>query len=1059
MRMRTVAQAVSVAPHQDATRFRSSRHYGRFVVLLLLSCLLGPASPNALGQSLTSLGDWRFAAPEPVELGFVESANGGLHQEIRLGSFPQRGGRTLTATLVYDSTIWTVVGSTWTPTNMPNNTRPWQAWGGWRFITSADVGTVSNTFSSHSCSGGSYWQRKDFLWKAPDGTVRYFPITTTQPMGCGSNVPSGNAYAIDSSGYRMYVTNYSTATIYAPDGTQVYPVLKDTNGNYFSVDASGHSNVIDTLGRIPVTYVPAVSGCPTNFCFDILNSQGSTFRVQVTTQTINVRTAFGQQGVTEYNGTITVITRIDLPDGTNYQFEYDSGTSPGYYGLLKKVTLPTGGQVTYGFNTFADSYGIKGRWVSYRISANSMTTYTPQVISTCTPQQVNCQQKLTVTAPTGEKNVYTFQLNNGVWPIQIQNYDGATGNLLSTVTKTYDTSIACPLQNCVGASYVRLLSERTTLPVSAGGSITKKVEFIYQSYLTGLVTATKEWKFYPGTSPSFPTTPDKATYVAYHTTGTNNINRPSSAAVCNNTGSDASCPGGGIKVAHTLVTYDSYGANGLASVTGTSNHDDLNFGTANTARGNPTHVQKWVSGTSFLTTQFSYDTTGQMIQRTDPVGNVTGFSYTDNFFNDNGADPPAAFTPPTPTNAYLTQVTFPIGTQSFGYYYGNGKRAISTDPNGASEYAHFVDALDRPTSVKSPKGWMLTDYTAANQVDTYTAVSDAVPSTGCTGCRHTRSLYDSWGRKTSLKLVNSPGGIISADAFYDPKGRIQAASRPYTNPAGPEYAFETTTYDGLGRAVRTVRADGQYMQSFFGALASVTGGLSAQLGATATYGHGYPALMSDEARKQKQHWFDGFGRLIEVDEPDPTGGSGAATISGKSVGSVNITGWEQYVEEGEWVWDCVLWWEEGICLQWDWVWVVTTYWDSGNVSVTVNGLTKSANYGQGSAGATIASALATAINADANYPVTASTAGAVLYLTSKIPGSGTNYSLSASSSTSDPAHFSSPSFVPVPSGSSLTGGGAGAPVGTFYKYDVLGNLTQVIQGCKAGPTHMMALAG
>ncbi len=269
---------------------------------------------------------------------------------------------------------------------MPNNTRSWAAWGGWRLITSADAGLVSFTYSAHSCSGGSYGRRKDFFWKAPDGTTRYFPITTTQPFGCGTNAPTGNAYAIDSSGFRMYVTNYSSATIYAPDGTQVYPVVKDTNGNFFSVDATAHTNVVDTLGRVPVTYVPAGAGCPTTFCFNILNSQGSSFQVQVTAQVISVRTAFGQAGVTEHTGSIMVITRIDLPDGTNYQFEYDAGTTPGFYGLLKRVVLPTGGDVRYGYTTFADSYGVKNRWVSWRVSANSMTTYAPQVITTCTSQ-------------------------------------------------------------------------------------------------------------------------------------------------------------------------------------------------------------------------------------------------------------------------------------------------------------------------------------------------------------------------------------------------------------------------------------------------------------------------------------------------------------------------------------------------------------------------------------------------------------------------------------------------------------------------------------------------
>ncbi len=613
------------------------------------------------------------------------------------------------------------------------------------------------------------------------------------------------------------------------------------------------------------------------------------------------------------------------------------------------------------------------------------------------------------------------------------------------MTKTYDMSIACPLQGCIGASYVRMLSERTTMPIPAGANVTKKTEVTYQSHLTGLVSAVKEWKFYPGSSPSFPTVPDKATYVSYLTTGTNNINRPVSTTVCSNIGSDPSCPGGGSKVAQTTVMYDSY-VGGLMSITGVTNHDDLSFGTTNTARGNQTQISQWVSGSSVLMTQFGYDTTGQVTQRTDPAGNVTAFSYVDNFFTDNGMDPPGPFAPPTPTNAYLAHVTQPIGTITHGYYYGSGKTAFSTDLNGRRIYFHFLDPLDRPTLTNSQVGWALTNYTSVTQVDTYTAVADTVPSTACSSCRHNRFIYDGLGRRSSVKLVNNPAGTVNVDTFYNSTGEVQSESHPYINAGGPDHVFESSIYDGLGRGTKTIHPDGKFSQTHYGALASVTGGLSVQQGSALTYGYGEPILTTDEAGKQKQHWLDGFGQLIEVNEPGgSTSGSGAATVNGRSVGSVNITGWEQSVEEGEWVYECVLWFEEGVCWQWDWVWHVETYWDYGRVSITVNGLTKATNYGQGSTGATIATALANAMNADVNYPVTASTAGPIVYLSSKTTGSGTNYSLSASSSTSDPARFAAPSFVPVTSGPALAGGG-GAPVGTFYKYDVLGNLTQVIQG-------------
>ncbi len=100
---------------------------------------------------------------------------------------------------------------------------------------------------------------------------------------------------------------------------------------------------------------------------------------------------------------------------------------------------------------------------------------------------------------------------------------------------------------------------------------------------------------------------------------------------------------------------------------------------------------------------------------------------------------------------------------------------------------------------------------------------------------------------------------------------------------------------------------------------------------------------------------------------------------------------------------------------------VTTY-DSGSVWITVNGLTKSVTYGQGSTASSVASALRSAINADGSYPVTAGGTGTTVTLTAKTSGSATNYSLSAGSSNNDPGTFGSPSFTTSTSGATLTGG-------------------------------------
>jgi hypothetical protein len=319
-----------------------------------------------------------------------------------------------------------------------------------------------------------------------------------------------------------------------------------------------------------------------------------------------VNTNFGESGVSEYSGSITVVQSIVLPNGTSYTFKYDCDSSTGnsacgspagqsgYFGLLTSVTLPTGGTTNYGYTTFTDSYSGKLRWFSSRQTAGWMWSYSPQVISTCSSTQVGCQQKVTVTKPSRDYTVYIFTLNNGAWPVQIQSYDSSS-SLLSTVTNTYDFSQPCQFSGCFGAADIRLLTAQTTV-YAPSGSLTKQAQYTYDSPQTANVTAIKEWRYYPGSSPTFPSTPDRATYTTYLTTGTN-VNRPLKVTVCNNSRSDTTnCPGGGSRVSQTLYTYDSYSscASGLKSMTGIQNHDDTNFGVTYTQRGNATQILRRV---------------------------------------------------------------------------------------------------------------------------------------------------------------------------------------------------------------------------------------------------------------------------------------------------------------------------------------------------------------------------------------------------------------------------------------------------------------------------------
>lgn len=129
-------------------------------------------------------------------------------------------------------------------------------------------------------------------------------------------------------------------------------------------------------------------------------------------------------------------------------------------------------------------------------------------------------------------------------------------------------------------------------------------------------------------------------------------------------------------------------------------------------------------------------------------------------------------------------------------------------------------------------------------------------------------------------------------------------------------------------------------------------------------------------------------------------------------GSVVISGDEQSTQV------CHRWLAGGDCQQW-----ITTY-DSGTVSITVNGFTVSVNYGSTSTASSLATALASALNGTTGSPVTASINGSTDVLTARTTGAGTNYTLSATSSTNYLSTYGGPSFSPSPSGSVLAGGSA-----------------------------------
>ena len=134
-----------------------------------------------------------------------------------------------------------------------------------------------------------------------------------------------------------------------------------------------------------------------------------------------------------------------------------------------------------------------------------------------------------------------------------------------------------------------------------------------------------------------------------------------------------------------------------------------------------------------------------------------------------------------------------------------------------------------------------------------------------------------------------------------------------------------------------------------------------------------------------------------------------------------------------------------------------TVYDSGTATATLNGCTGSYNWGQNDSPSSIASGVASSLNASCGTLVSAGASGSGILLSSKATGSGTNWPL-ATGMTHNSSQFSSPSFSASAGGMS---GGTNAVYTTVYDSGTVsitnnGNEKSVSYGQNDTPTTIAA---
>jgi RHS repeat-associated protein len=960
-----------------------------FWLALAIGTLLLSGSVRAQDLPEFEIGLKPFGTYHGGSIDSVSITNGNLTIDMPLFSYPQRGGKLKKSLdMIYNNKGWKYV------TTCNHITGECTTRVTWRFggISIGDPEDVTGVGMSCSFTTGGNTALLNVIWTDLGASHVVWPTSLSNWM------------SFDGSGLSQ---DHTTGMVTHRDGTRVFGIYtssvldrEDPNGNQINIDGT------DTLGRLISSNDVASDtvGCPVGqrtvigaYIISVPGPGGTSSQIKYCIASVPIATNFGFVD-TQYIANAAMIQSILLYNGSSWSnsqawtFEYDS-RDPGdpssiNYGDLTKITFPTGGTISYTWAMMVNSTQESRVLTSRTVNANDGTgphtwTYTPVGGTGGTN---------VVTDPLGNDTVYTVtNIGNGQsgYVTKVQYYQGsqATGTLLKTEATDY-TYTAVNSLNCTGIPnspavfQVQPIRVTTTWP---GGKVSK-VETDYDTnsftftdsiYGTtypgsyGQVLAVRHYDYGSGTpGPLVSQTVNtylsssNSSYLTY-----NMLDLLSSVSVKD---------GAGVLRAYTTYGYDESSLQS-SSISTQRNPSPMN----GNVRGNRTSVHRWVNtnGTYLVSSSTFFDT-GTVKIATDPKGNSTTFDYSSAY---------AGAYPTTVTNA-LSQSTTNV------YDFNTGLLNSSTDPNSQTT-SHTYDALFRLTQSSLPDGGSTAfSYQDASAPFSVTVTKTITPTLNLLA----KALVDGVGRVSQAQLLSDPGGNDYINSTYDAVGHKATVSNPYRSANDPTYGITTSQYDGLGRVTKLIPPDGT----------TSTNNVNTVYSDNCT-------TVTDQAGKIRKSCTDGLGRLIEVDEPTlvpATPGTGSATVSGSEksaggspatsgTGSVTITG----IEKSKRDLSC----DPGL--------TCPKIYDFGTVSITVNGFTKGVGYGYNSTNLTIASALTNAFNADGASPVTASVASNVVYLTAKATGASSNYPLSASY-TYDSSDFTSGSFIPACSGSTLTGG-------------------------------------
>lgn len=662
----------------------------------------------------------------------------------------------------------------------------------------------------------------------------------------------GSSYTetIDGSGFRVDANGIT-------DRWGVRGGVLDPNGNELTNFTVGAGvSMTDTLGRAWTTSSTSdFSGCPAAVPGATLNgaylwntpgANGGTRIFKFCYSTIPLQTNFGHSGVTELNTTLSVMTGVVLPNLKTYEFDYDS------YGDIRKITLPTGGYISYTWRNLASGglcsvYAAASRTVSSRTVYDGANSYT-----------WNYPIKGVVTDPLGNDTVYGSNNCQDVGSIQYYSGSRTTGTLVKTETKTYQT-ISDPYITEVyqddGNPPTLLLSTTTTWPNGQASqtSLTYDPGFTWsdscntdsltsqqcnqtpQQGYYGLVTSETHSDYGTNGSPGTPLSTTNTSYLALSNSSYLNANLldlKSSVVVLNPSG---------YKCAETDYAYDD------PTRLFPSNVTQQHVAAPDSVRGDVSSVTQQLSSTpcqsnaswSPVTSYHNAYDTGTTYQSIDPLSHTTTYAYSATYYG-----------------AYATTITNALNqTTSIAFDFNTGLVSSTTDPNSLTT-SHTYDNMLRLIQSNYPDGGARTITYQESSYPFSTTVSSKLNST--TSLTEV-SVLDGLGRPTQTQLTSDPQGTVFTDTTYDALGRVGTVSNPHracgTDPTS-SCGVTTYAYDALSRKITETYPDGSALTTAY---------------------CGASTLVTDPTKRWRRSRADGLGRLVEVDEPNAIGATVAST--------------------------------------------------------------------------------------------------------------------------------------------------------------------------------------